>query len=137
MANETYVTLVGNLTADPKLAVVNETPVANFTVATQPRIYNKMTEQWESGPTSFHDCEAWGKDPVRHIAESLVKGSRVIVYGTLRQLTFTSRDGEERRKWLVRVDDIGASLKFVSAALSETDGVHKPSARSTAAEPPF
>lgn len=125
MSNETYVTLVGRLIADPEVKVTGQgTALATFTVATNPRLFNRQAGGWEDGPASFHDCEVW-QTQAEHVADTLTKGARVIIYGTLVQVAFTTKAGENRRKWVVKVDDIGPSLRFVSATLTESDGVRR------------
>lgn len=119
MANETYLTLVGRLTADPELKrLPSGQSVCNFTVATSPRLYKDG--QWTDGETSFHDCEAWAST-AEHLVQTCRKASRVIVFGTLQQQHFTNREGENRSRWVLRADEIGPSLRFVSAQLSEPD----------------
>ena len=125
MSNETYLTLIGRLTADPEVRVTPQgATLARFTLATNARLYNRQTSAWDDGPASFHDCEVWNSQ-AEHVRDTLSKGCRVIVYGTLHQVAFTTREGENRRKWIVKIDDIGPSLRFVSAVLSESDGVKR------------
>lgn len=126
MSNETYVTVIGRLTSDPELKTLQGgAKVANFTVAANPRVRNRESGQWEDGPASFHDCEAW-QYMADHVASSLQKASRVIVYGALQQHAFTTREGENRRRWVIKIEEIGPSLRFVNATLSQPDSITRP-----------
>ena len=94
MAGETTITVVGNLTADPELRFTpSGAAVANFTVASTPRRFNSQTNQWEDGEALFLRCSIW-RDAAEHVAESLTRGSRVIVQGRLRQRSYETREGE-------------------------------------------
>ena len=90
MAGEPTLTIIGNLTAAPEL---NFTPsgaaVANFTVASTPRTYNRDTNQWDDGEALFMRCAVW-RDTAENVAESLDKGTRVIVSGYLKACTSSS-----------------------------------------------
>jgi single-strand DNA-binding protein len=110
--NETTLTLTGNLTTDPELRFTpNGDSVANFTVASTPRVFHKPTGEWRDGEPIFMRCTLW-RAPAEHLAESLTRGARVIVTGRLRPHTWETREGEKRTTLQLDVDDIGASLKF-------------------------
>ncbi|WEV59944.1 single-stranded DNA-binding protein [Bifidobacterium sp. ESL0728] len=115
MAGETMLTIIGNLTADPELRTTGGgTPVANFTVASTPRTFNRETKGWEDGPALFMRCSAW-RDMASHCASSLAKGMRVIVRGTLGQRSYTANDGSNRTVVELTVDEIGPSLRYATA----------------------
>ena len=96
MAGDTTLTIVGNLTADPELRFTSTgTAVANFTVASTPRSFDRSTGQWVDGDPLFLRCTAWAQ-LAEHAAESLTKGMRVIVAGRLRQRSFQTREGDKR-----------------------------------------
>lgn len=117
MANETTLTIVGNLTADPELRFTpNGNAVANFTVATTPRAYDRESGQWRDGDTLFLRCSIW-RDAAEHVAESLSRGNRVIVTGRLKQRSYETREGEQRTVVEVDVDEIGPSLRFANATV--------------------
>lgn len=121
MAGETVLTVVGNLTADPELRYTQAgKPVANFTVASTPRTFDRQSNQWTDGDALFLRCSVWG-DVAEHAARSLVKGARVIVQGRLQQRSFKDRDGNERTSLELQVDEIGPSLKYVTAQLVRAD----------------
>lgn len=117
MANETMVTVLGNLTADPELRF---TPgghaVCNFTVANTARRFNSATNEWEDGEPMFLRCNAW-RQLAENITESLEKGARVVVHGILMQKSFETREGERRTVFEIDVRDVGASLLFSTAKL--------------------
>ena len=131
MAGETTITVDGNLTADPEIRfTATGVPVAAFTVASTPRTYDKDTGQWKDGDTLFLRCSAW-RALGEHTAESLRKGSGVIVTGRLRQRSYTTDQGENRTVYELDVDNVGASLKFATVAIKKAarDGVPHPADR--------
>lgn len=115
MANETIMTIVGNLTADPELRYTNSgIPVASFTVASTPRTFDKQTGEWKDGDALFMRCSAW-RDLAENVAESLTKGARVIVQGRLQQRSYTDKEGNQRTAIDLQVDEVGPSLRYATA----------------------
>ena len=97
MAGDTTITVVGNLTADPELRFTpSGAAVANFTVASTPRIYDRQSGEWKDGEALFLRCNIW-REAAENVAESLTRGSRVIVQGRLKQRSFETREGEAHR----------------------------------------
>ena len=116
--NETTVTLIGNLTADPELRFTSTgTAVANFTVATTPRTFDRQSGEWKDAEALFMRCTLW-RQPAEHLAESLRRGDRVIVVGRLRQRSFETRDGDKRTVIECDTTEVGASLQFRQAKLT-------------------
>ena len=96
MAGETPITVVGNLTADPELRFTpSGAAVANFTVASTPRTFDKQTNEWKDQETLFLNCSVW-RQAAENAAESLQRGMRVIVTGRLKARSYETRDGEKR-----------------------------------------
>ncbi len=128
MAGETTLTIVGNLTADPEIRTIGSgATVANFTVASTPRVWNRQTNQYEDGQALFMRCSAW-RDMADHIAQSLKKGTRVIVMGRLQQRSYQAQDGSNRTIVELQVDEIGPSLRYAVAAVarqSKSNGVRQ------------
>lgn len=121
MANETPITVVGTIVADPELRFTSSgVAVANFRVASNPRVFNKQTNQHEDGDPLFLTCNVW-RDAAENVAESLQKGMRVIVSGNLRQRSYETREGEKRSVYEVEVEDVGPSLKWATARVSKSD----------------
>lgn len=119
MAGETTITVIGNLTADPELRYTPAgAAVANFTVASTPRVFDKQTGEWRDGDGLFLRCSIW-RDPAEHVAESLTRGNRVIVTGRLKQRSFETKEGEQRTVFELDVDEIGPSLKWATAAVKK------------------
>lgn len=117
MAGETNITLIGNLTADPELRFTpSGAAVANFTVASTPRNFDRTSGEWKDGETMFLNCSVW-RQAAENVAESLTKGTRVIVSGRLKTRSYETRDGERRTVFEVEVDEVGPSLKYSSAKL--------------------
>jgi single-strand DNA-binding protein len=109
---DTTITIAGNLTGDPELRyTTGGAAVANFTVAVTPRV--KDGDGWKDGETSFFRCAAW-RTLAEHVAE-LAKGDRVLIYGTLRQRSWQTEDGERRSAVEVQAEEVGASLKWATA----------------------
>ncbi|MCL2316317.1 MAG: single-stranded DNA-binding protein [Actinomycetia bacterium] len=118
MAGETPITLVGNLTADPELRFTpSGAAVANFTVASTPRTYDRATGEWKDGDAMFLNCSCW-RQMAENVAESLNKGMRVVVSGRLRSRSYEGRDGERRTVFEVEVDEIGPALRYATAKVT-------------------
>lgn len=116
--NETTITVIGNLTADPELRFTTSgTAVANFTVATTPRTFDRTSGEWRDAEPLFLRCTLW-RTPAENLAESLRRGDRVIVVGRLRQRSFESRDGDKRTAIECDATEVGASLTFRQATLT-------------------
>ncbi len=114
------VTLTGNLTDEPEVRFTGSgTAVANFTIASTSRTFDKATNEWRNGDTLFMRCTVW-QQSAEHLADSLTKGTRVIVVGRLRQRSFETRDGEKRTTVELQVDEIGVSLRYAIATVTKT-----------------
>ena len=122
MAGETVITLVGNLTADPELRFTpSGAPVANFTVASTPRTFDRQSGEWKDGDAMFLNCAVW-RQAAENVAESLTKGMRVIVQGRLRSRSYETREGEKRTVFEVEVEEIGPALKYATAKVTRSSG---------------
>jgi len=118
MANETVITVIGNLTADPELRYTqNGLAVANLTIASTPRTYDKQRNEWVDGEALFLRASVW-RDYAEHVASSLTKGTRVIAQGRLRQRSYDDRDGQKRTSIELEIDDIGPTLRYATAQLT-------------------
>ena len=118
MAGETIITVVGNLTAPPELRFTpNGAAVANFTVASTPRTFDRQTNEWKDGEALFLRCSVW-KEVAENVAESLDKGMRVIVQGRLKARSYDDKDGNRRTSWELDVDEVGPALKFATAKVT-------------------
>ena len=122
MAGETTITLVGNLTADPELRFTpSGAAVANFTVASTPRTFDRQTNEWRDGDAMFLSCAVW-RQAAENVAESLQKGMRVIVQGRLKSRSYETREGEKRTVFEIDVDEIGPALKYATAKVARNAG---------------
>ncbi len=121
MANDTVITVIGNLTGDPNLRYTTSgAAVVDFTVASTPRTFDRNSNQWKDGDTLFLRCSAW-REYAENIAESLTKGTRVIVQGRLVQRSYTPRDGGEQRTVVeLQVDEVGPALRYAKAQITRT-----------------
>ena len=119
MAGDTIITVIGNLTADPELRFTpSGAAVANFTVASTPRTFDRQTNEWKDGEALFLRCNIW-REAAENVAESLTRGSRVIASGRLKQRSFETREGEKRTVVELEVDEIGPSLKYATAKVNK------------------
>src|SRR5215467_8021035 len=115
MAGETVITVVGNLTADPELRFTpSGAAVANFTVASTPRTYDRQTNEWKDGEALFLRASIW-RQAAENVAESLTRGARVVVTGRLRQRSYETKDGEQRTVVELDAEEIGPSLRWATA----------------------
>ncbi|MEO7018380.1 MAG: single-stranded DNA-binding protein [Leifsonia sp.] len=134
MSGETIITVVGNLTADPELRYTqNGLAVANFTIASTPRVFDKQAGETKDGDPLFLRASVW-RDFAEHVAGSLVKGSRVIAQGRLKQRSYETAEGEKRTAMELEVDAIGPDLRFATAAVTRaasTRGAAAPVSAST------
>ena len=114
-------TLVGNLTDEPEARFTSTgTAVANFTIASTSRVFDKEAGQWRDGDTLFMRCTVW-QQSAENLADSLTKGTRVIVSGRLRQRSFETREGEKRTSVELVVDEIGVSLRYATVQITKTN----------------
>jgi single-strand DNA-binding protein len=117
MSGETVITVIGNLTADPELRFTpSGAAVANFTVASTPRTFDRQSGEWKDGEALFLRCNVW-REAAENAAESLTRGMRVMVTGRLRQRSFETAAGEKRTVVELEVDEAGPSLKYAKATV--------------------
>jgi single-strand DNA-binding protein len=122
VAGETIITVVGNLTSDPELRYTqNGLAVANFTIASTPRNFDRQANEWKDGEALFLRASVW-RDFAEHVAGSLAKGSRVIATGRLKQRSYETREGEKRTAIELEVDEIGPSLRYATAQVTRSSG---------------
>jgi single-strand DNA-binding protein len=139
---DNVVTVVGNLTADPELRYTQSgMAVANFTVAQTPRTFDRATSEWRDGETLFLRCVVW-REMAEHMMESVVKGSRAMVVGRLRQRSFESIEGEKRTVIELHADEVGVSLRYATAKVTKatrtpSGGESQPVSGADDDEPPF
>jgi single-strand DNA-binding protein len=122
MAGETIITVVGNLTSDPELRYTqNGLAVANFTIASTPRSFDRQSNEWKDGEALFLRASVW-REFAEHVAGSLTKGSRVIATGRLKQRSYQDREGNNRTAIELEVDEIGPSLRYATAQVTRSSG---------------
>ncbi|WP_298252077.1 single-stranded DNA-binding protein [uncultured Arthrobacter sp.] len=118
MAGETVITVVGNLTNDPELRFTpSGSAVANFTIASTPRTFDRQTSDWKDGETLFLRASVW-REAAENVAETLTKGTRVVAQGRLKSRSFDTKEGEKRTVMELEVDEIGPSLRYASAKVT-------------------
>lgn len=119
MSNEPTLIIVGNLTADPELRFSpSGAAVANFTVASTPRTFDKQANDWKEGETLFMRCSVW-REAAEHVSESLHRGDRVIVSGRLVSRSWQTDAGENRSVMEMQVDEVGPSLRYATANVTK------------------
>lgn len=118
-AGDVTITVIGNLTDDPELRFTpSGAAVANFRVASTPRVLDRATNEWKDGEPLFLACNIW-RQAAENVAESLQRGARVIVTGRLRQRSYETREGEKRTVMELEVDEIGPSLRYATAKVQK------------------
>ena len=119
MAGELNVTIVGNLADDPELRYTQGgVAVVSVRVGSTPRTYNRQTNTWDDGETVWVRCTAW-RELAENVSQSLTKGARVIVTGRLKAPSaYQSAAGEARASLELEIDEIGASLRYATAAIT-------------------
>ena len=132
VAGETLVTVVGNLTADPELRrTAAGLPVAGFTIASTPRTYNRDRGEWTDGEPLFLRCSLW-RQAGENAAQSLTRGTRVIVTGRLRQRTFDDKEGQRRTTVEIDAEDVAISLTYATTQVTKTYRATPPTAAAPA-----
>jgi single-strand DNA-binding protein len=122
MAGETIITVVGNLTADPELRYTqNGLAVANFTIASTPRNFDRQKNEYVDGEALFLRASVW-KEFAENVAGSLTKGMRVVATGRLKQRSYQDREGNNRTAIELEVDEIGPSLRYATATVTRAAG---------------
>ncbi|MUK03258.1 single-stranded DNA-binding protein [Vibrio cholerae] len=118
MAGETVITVIGNLTSDPELRFTpSGAAVANFTIASTPRTFDRQSNDWKDGETLFLRCNVW-RESAENVAETLTKGTRVIAQGRLKSRSYDTKEGEKRTVMELEVDEVGPSLRYASAKVT-------------------
>ena len=119
MAGDTIITIVGNLTNDPELRFTpSGAAVANFTIASTPRMFDKHSNEWKDGETLFMRCSVW-REAAENVAESLTRGTAVIAQGRLQSRSFETKEGEKRTVVELQVDEIGPTLRRATAKVTK------------------
>ncbi|MCC3764803.1 single-stranded DNA-binding protein [Glycomyces sp. TRM65418] len=122
MAGETVITVIGNLVDDPELRYTpSGAAVAKFRIASTPRTFDKETNAWKDGEALFLTCSVW-RQYAENVAESLSRGTRVIVQGRLKQRSYETREGEKRTVYELDVDEVGPALRFSTAKINKSGG---------------
>jgi single-strand DNA-binding protein len=114
----TSTVIIGNLTADPELTFTSSgAAVVNFTVAASDRVMDKATGEWRDGDPTFMRCSIW-RTYAENVAESLSKGTRVVVVGKLRSRSYETREGEKRTVIELEVEEVGPALRYATATVT-------------------
>jgi len=122
MAGETIITVVGNLTSDPELRYTqNGLAVANFTIASTPRTFDRQANDWKDGEALFLRASVW-REFAENVAGTLTKGSRVVATGRLKQRSYETKEGEKRTSIELEIDEIGPSLRYATAQVTRAAG---------------
>jgi single-strand DNA-binding protein len=137
MAGETIITVVGNLTSDPELRYTsNGLAVANFTIASTPKVFDRAANEWKDGDALFLRASVW-REYAEHVAGSLTKGGRVIATGRLKQRSYETKEGEKRTSMELEVDEIGPALRYATASLTRAQSNRGAGQSAPAADEPW
>ena len=124
MAGDTTIKVIGNLTDDPELRFTpSGAAVAKFRVASTPRYMDRQSGEWKDGEPLFLNCTVW-REPAENVAESLIRGARVIVAGRLRQRSYETTEGEKRTVVELEVDEVGPSLRYARTKIQKMSRTH-------------
>ena len=119
MATENQITIVGNLTDDPELRYTpNGAAVANFRVAVSRRFKDPQSGEWKDAETSFFTVNVW-RSMAENAAETLTRGSRVVVVGRLKQRSWETAEGDKRTVIEIEADEVAPSLKWATAKVEK------------------
>ena len=119
------ITVIGNTTAAPELRyTASGLPVANFTVASTEKVFDRATNEWKDGKKLFMRCTAW-RELAEHVAGSLDKGMRVVVVGKIATREYETAAGEKRSTVELDVDEIGPSLRFATAQVTRASSADR------------
>lgn len=121
MAGDTVITVIGNLTADPELRFTpSGAAVANFTIASTPRAFDRQANEWKDQETLFLRCSIW-REAAENVAESLTKGTRVIVQGKLKAKSYEDKEGNRRTSHELEVEEVGPSMRYATAKIQRNN----------------
>jgi single-strand DNA-binding protein len=136
MRGETTLTVVGNLTADPELRFTpSGDAVANFTVASTPRTFDRQTQEWKDGDALFLRCSVW-RQQAENVAEGLRRGDRVVVVGRLKQRSY-EKDGQKRTVLELEADEVAASARWAMVSAQKAERRTATPARGRQEEDPW
>lgn len=120
ITGEPIITIIGNLTDTPELRFTPAgAAVANFTIASTPRTFDRQANEWKDGETLFLRASIW-REAAENVAESLTKGMRVIVSGQLKARSYDTKEGEKRTVMELEVDEIGPSMRYATAKVQRS-----------------
>ena len=127
MSNEQSITITGTLVADPEVRFTpSGAAVANFTVAFNPRKFDRNANEWRDGTAQFWRCQAWNQGKLtmaENIANQLKKGDKVLILGILEAREYETRDGDKRTVTEVRVQHIGKDALYHGQPYTQAERV--------------
>lgn len=131
----TNITIVGNATRDPELRFTPAgVAVVSFGVAVNRR--KKDGDKWVDDGADFYNVTAW-RELGQNVAETVEKGTRVVVTGRLSQRQWETDAGEKRTSIEVNADEVGPSLRWASAKVSRNERSDKSSSSQQNGPPAF
>jgi single-strand DNA-binding protein len=121
VANDNVITIVGNLTDDPELRYTpNGVAVTNMRVAVNRRMFNKESNSWDDKLDGYFTVNVW-RDHAENVAESLKRGTRVLVTGRLISRSYENKEGETRWVTEIEADEVCPSLRWATAKVSKVN----------------
>ncbi|QWY79693.1 ssDNA binding protein [Arthrobacter phage Persistence] len=125
MANDQQIIITGKLTEDPQLRFTpSGAAVANFTIAFNPRRFDRNTNEWVNGEATFWRCEAWNQGKLaraENICNMLKKGDSVIAQGVVETKKWQDKEGQNRSALQVTIQSMGKDLTFHGQAYQQND----------------
>jgi len=129
MFGDTQITIAGNLVEDPELRFTPAgQPVARFRIASTPRFRDNASGEWKDGDALFLTVNVW-RQAAENVAESLTRGTRAIVSGSLRQRSYETKEGEKRTVYEIEADEVGPSLRNAAAKVTKATRTGAPAAK--------
>lgn len=115
----TAVTLIGNVTREPELKFLpSGVSLCEFGIAVNTR--KKDGDRWVDGDPEFYDITCW-RELAENVAESIPKGTRVVIVGKLNFRTWENDSGEKRSKVSINADEVSPSLRWATAQVSRNE----------------
>lgn len=126
MSGETIITIVGNAVDTPELRFTpSGAAVAKFRIASTPRNFDRQTNEWKDGDTLFLTVNSW-RQLAENVAESIERGTRVVVRGRLQQRSYETKDGEKRTVYEIEADEVAPSLRNATAKVTKAQRGQQP-----------
>ena len=112
----TQITIVGNVGSAPELQFTTAgVAVVTLSVAVTPRRLDRESGKWVDGAPTWYRVNAW-RGLAENIAETIEKGMRVIVMGSIAARDWTNtQTNQSGTVWEVLAESVGPELTWATA----------------------